>query len=44
MNGFDKKSKMNELAQANGYANSADMIAEMWDTWGGDSMIDQDEN
>jgi hypothetical protein len=44
MNEFDKKGKMNELAQANGYANSADMMAEMWDTWGGDHMIEQDEN
>jgi hypothetical protein len=44
MTEFDKKGKMNELAQANGYANSADMMAEMWDTWGGDSAIEQDEN
>lgn len=44
MNEFDKKSKMNELAQANGYANSADMMAKMWDTWGSDPMIEQDEN
>lgn len=44
MNGFDKKSKMNELAQANGYANSQDMMTEMFDTWGADSNIVKDEN